>query len=391
MKKVLKTYVACMGIILVLLFWFDSWYLAALFVLMGIFPLILRVILRWDTKNLKVEMDIRHSCRMGTSAPISLALKRKHMPFALGEVVVTLEWVNEMLGEKRVQKMSYPLLRKEQEIPIDIAFSCCGEIAVSYIQVQGYDVFGLCSRTFFYEENMRILVFPMEVDMRVYYEQKKAGDEEDAWESLANKGKDASEVYDLRQYQPGDSIHSIHWKMSGKWDELVVKEPGDTLHTDALFLLDVGKQMDSVDMVLHPLLSAAVSFAQACCRNLSENGVKFIAAYASDRQLFTNPVMTQDVLPDLFCTWLEVPIPDKNGTILKFWRQQETKVFSRVIYVTAGRFPDNLFPAKQSTGQITAICITEEGEQIRAMEQNNVHMVEVPMAVLQDKENVIRI
>lgn len=391
MRKILKGYAICMGAVLVLLFIFDSWYLAALFTLLLVFPVILYFALRLDVRNLKVEMDIHHSCRMGTSTPVSLLFTRNQFPLALGEVVVSLEWVNEMIGQRRTEKMSYSLLKRKQEIPIDIAFSCCGEISISNISVQCYDIFGLCRRTIFHEENMRLLVFPMDIGMRVFYEKKEIGEQEQSWESLAKKGTDMSEVYDLRQYQPGDSIHAIHWKMSGKWDELVVKEPGDTLHTDALFVLDLGIETSPSEKVMHPVLSAAVSFSQACCRNLAENGVKFIAAYASDKELFTSPVMTQDVLPDLFCTWLEVPIPGKNGTTLKFWRQQETKVFSRVIYVTAGRFPDNLFPAKQSTGNITAICITEEGEQIRAMEQNNVHMVEVPVAVLQDKENVIRI
>ena len=34
-----------------------------------------------------------------------------------------------------------------------------------------------------------------------------------------------SEEHDLREYRPGDTINSIHWKLSSKMDEVIVREP----------------------------------------------------------------------------------------------------------------------------------------------------------------------
>ena len=33
-----------------------------------------------------------------------------------------------------------------------------------------------------------------------------------------------SEIHDLREYRPGDSLHEIHWKLSAKTDKLIVRE-----------------------------------------------------------------------------------------------------------------------------------------------------------------------
>ena len=33
-----------------------------------------------------------------------------------------------------------------------------------------------------------------------------------------------SEIHDLREYRPGDSLHDIHWKLSAKTDKLIVRE-----------------------------------------------------------------------------------------------------------------------------------------------------------------------
>lgn len=34
-----------------------------------------------------------------------------------------------------------------------------------------------------------------------------------------------SDYYELRQYQSGDSLKNIHWKLSSKYDDLIVREP----------------------------------------------------------------------------------------------------------------------------------------------------------------------
>jgi hypothetical protein len=42
-------------------------------------------------------------------------------------------------------------------------------------------------------------------------------------EESAKKGNDFSEVTDIREYQPGDRIRDIHWKISARMEEWMVK------------------------------------------------------------------------------------------------------------------------------------------------------------------------
>ena len=37
-------------------------------------------------------------------------------------------------------------------------------------------------------------------------------------------GAAVSEVFQIRSFQPGDKIQNIHWKLSAKEDELMVRE-----------------------------------------------------------------------------------------------------------------------------------------------------------------------
>ena len=41
----------------------------------------------------------------------------------------------------------------------------------------------------------------------------------------AKPGGGFYDFYELRQYQSGDSLKNIHWKLSSKQDELIVREP----------------------------------------------------------------------------------------------------------------------------------------------------------------------
>lgn len=46
-----------------------------------------------------------------------------------------------------------------------------------------------------------------------------------------------SEEHDLRQYHPGDTVNSIHWKLSSKTDDVIVREPLVNRNQDVFLVL----------------------------------------------------------------------------------------------------------------------------------------------------------
>ena len=43
--------------------------------------------------------------------------------------------------------------------------------------------------------------------------------------SQERPGADLTETFQIREYVPGDSMRQIHWKLSGKFDRLIVRDP----------------------------------------------------------------------------------------------------------------------------------------------------------------------
>ena len=60
--------------------------------------------------------------------------------------------------------------------------------------------------------------------------------------------------YDLRAYRPGDPMRSVHWKLSSKWDELIVREQVQATAPVPLLALDRFGPPEVLDRLLDRLL-----------------------------------------------------------------------------------------------------------------------------------------
>ena len=68
--------------------------------------------------------------------------------------------------------------------------------------------------------------------------------------SQSQKGSDPSEMFDIKAYDPGDSYKAIHWKLSSKLDEIMIREHGLPIENRVLLILDkrpAGEDKELVD------------------------------------------------------------------------------------------------------------------------------------------------
>lgn len=97
------------------------------------------------------------------------------------------------------------------------------------------DLFGICSwRVEPRREGGELLVLPQpfEVGAQIY----AAGDS--GSESMARASEDITSPADVRSYQQGDPLRKVHWKLSARKQELMVRKYEAPVMPDALVLLD---------------------------------------------------------------------------------------------------------------------------------------------------------
>ena len=56
--------------------------------------------------------------------------------------------------------------------------------------------------------------------------------------SGARPGDDPGETFDIREYQEGDSIRQIHWKLTGKLDKMMIRQRSFPVDDTVLILAE---------------------------------------------------------------------------------------------------------------------------------------------------------
>ena len=130
------------------------------------------------------------------------------------------------------------------------------------------DLFGICSRKVAPRREgsgLVVLPVPFEVGAQVY----AAG--ESGSESMARASEDVTSPADVRAWQQGDPMRKIHWKLSARKQELLVRRYDAPVMPDALVLLDCGEPQRQAGVeamldVKDALLETAASVMQESIR-----------------------------------------------------------------------------------------------------------------------------
>lgn len=116
---------------------------------------------------------------------------------------------------------------EEQKLEIELDSQYAGTLEYRLESLILYDMFGIFCRTISLHERRTVGIMPPFELMPLEITRRTREFLADADEYSTEKhGDDPSEIYQIREYRPPDSIHSIHWKLSAKEDTLMVKEHG---------------------------------------------------------------------------------------------------------------------------------------------------------------------
>lgn len=107
------------------------------------------------------------------------------------------------------------------EVPIGSKY--CGRINIDIFGIKVYDWLGITAKKLRPHGDCYFYQYPDESDEVLQeFEGNKSSDSDVNYKHV--KGNDVSEILQIRKYVVGDSIKQIHWKMSAKFDDIMVKE-----------------------------------------------------------------------------------------------------------------------------------------------------------------------
>lgn len=181
------------------------------------------------------------------------------------ELCVYLTTENSFYGTKQTDWIALPLRARGETIrKFPLVFSLLGtyEFRVKYITVR--DLLGFADIKKLVEVNAGITVLPdHEKTISFDAESTSAGMTEA--DETDRRGNDFSDVSEIREYVPGDRPRDIHWKLSAKKEELMVKQRASISDQQLIVVVEFTDVLQDNDRI--------VEEAYAFSRELVRNGV----------------------------------------------------------------------------------------------------------------------
>lgn len=218
--------------------------------------------------------------------------------------------------EHEIVSLVLPKSRAEQTLSLRLQF--CGVYQAELTEYESFELFHLCGRKIPIEGTAEVIVMPslIELNDAVNDVTRQVIEEEDTSNELG-KGDNRSEIFDIRDYQPGDELTTIHWKLSAKTEALMVKEFSEEFGEQFTIFLELdyenNQQMDAYFDMLYTVVGFFLS-----------RKLRFSVSYPDSRDDFVKKSIESE--DDLIQLLLRL-FYEKNASNLKDGADEKPSVY----------------------------------------------------------------
>ncbi len=218
---------------------------------------------KWNFKPPRLDILLPEQVIRGDVANIWIQLENLKKYFPLFGISVEAI-IEDTQGKKiRVFWKKIPLLSVNRyfEFSFEQVFQRRGLVRISDIILKSEFPFGIVEREAWYKVNAEVLVVPKMQFLRVQALGNFAGGSRVPTRTLISESGD---FYSIREYQPGDDLRYIAWKISARLGVWVVREWALSLPNQYLIYLDLRKPSTDNDEELFETMMdfvASLSFS----------------------------------------------------------------------------------------------------------------------------------
>lgn len=248
---------------------YNEYFMGILFLSVLIFPFLLFAILSYIYGRISIKIiSNAHVSNRRETIPISIQI---HNPtiFPIPNIGITIKYSNSFLRDKKAQKQTF-VVSVDKQISTTVICNLISqhtgnlEIVLSKVRVFDYlKIFSLRKRKL---GEIKVAVLPYYYELTEgFLENRSRMQIESDYYSAIKSGDDPSEVFTIREYREGDRPQRIHWKLSMKQNQLMIKEFSDPLNCSVVIFADLAipkdeSELDATDSLLECALSLSYSF-----------------------------------------------------------------------------------------------------------------------------------
>lgn len=347
--------------------------------LLGLFLLagILVLCLKRDAGKLHVSLDMLHSGQEGRAFPIRFHIEYPGRLLAAGAVLVELQIRNVMFHTIERKKFLIPLEDGRDTYEVEWPVKRCGELRFHCERIQVRDILRLFALKIAAFDDRSVICYPVRMEVQAEPAGAVTGISREEGIVLNRKGNDPSEMFDIREYVPGDDIRSIHWKLSCKTENLIMRQASEPSHYDVAILPDFGR-MQWGKPIRDVEGSAAIALGVALAEQLMEQGYAFCMVLPTNAGLMVREVHNERQFREVLAICLGFQMQENAGNGLQFFRMQHLEEqFTRLIILSAGRYEQDLNGLESRIG-LTILNAVEDLDSVHKEESGNCTIAEFP-------------
>ena len=204
------------------------------------FLLMAAVSLPW--LSLVLSLPAMASCRISLQAPRTVTLGQEARGSCLGTGPLPLPRFRCKLVLEHCYTGQKMTLSSGAPLPTEH----CGCLTLQIKKIRIQDYMGLFRLPMKSKASVKVLVRPLPVEMPNMPDLQRYL--VNAWRPKAGGG--FAENHELRQYRPGDNLRQIHWKLSAKTGQYILREPMEALRGLAVVTLELSGTPEELDRKL---------------------------------------------------------------------------------------------------------------------------------------------
>lgn len=231
----------------------------------------------------RIDITLKISSLMaekGKETKLYLRIDNKsRLPVTLVKAIVCIEQ-----DEGKIKKMAVSTVadsRKSVEIPVTICPEYCGSIKLTIKKLVAFDYFRLTAVSKKINESKEILVMPrlLPVNLEVVSNFRYFIGDSDIYAD-DRAGDDPSQIFEIRDYRPGDKMQKIHWKLSAKSEHFMVKDYSDPVGYAIVLFVNYYTASGCADAAVKDTVTEA---AAALSWTLTELEYSHIVSWVDDK------------------------------------------------------------------------------------------------------------
>lgn len=377
MKKSRLGYAALLLSMVVLLVVFSKPFLLVMLLVLTGLVVLTAGLVRIDAERLQVEFHVRTGEQAGRETPLTFLVHTRGRLLAVRSVLVELEIHNAMFHTTECRQFLLRITGKEDVFQTMLRLEQCGETDFRCVRIQAQDLMNLFSRPCRGCPSVRTVVYPPRVSVQVSLSRELTGEPRADGLMQNRRGNDPSEMFEIREYLPGDDVRSIHWKLSAKMDKLFLRQASAPAHDYIALLPDLGLTRNG-QSVSRTERNGAVALGVAIGEQLVQQGMMFCMVIPAEDGLHCCEVHSPREFQTALTHWLGYPVRQEGGAGLKYLCAEHLEQsFTRLVILSAGRYEGELSELDSQIG-VTVVSAVDSQAAVYAQLNENREVVEVP-------------